>query len=62
MKEVIADKLYNDIMFDLDTIRIEQTSFEDPDKSYLILKLLKEISDNVGESFNEVRGDMKWEW
>lgn len=56
MKEAIADKLYNDIMFDLDTIRIEQTSFEDPDKSHLILNLLKEISENVGGRFNEVRG------
>lgn len=59
MKEIIADKLYNDIMFDLDTIRIEQTSFDEPDKSYLILKLLKEISDNVGERFNGVRGELK---
>lgn len=42
-------------MFDLDTIRIEQTSFDEPDKSYLILKLLKEVGEIVKERIDESR-------
>ena len=53
MKENQLDDLYNKIMFDLDTIRIEQTSIEDPDKSSVILHLLKEVSDIVKERLYE---------
>lgn len=55
MKDKELNLLENNILFDLDTIRIEQTSYDDPDKSYMILKLLNEISDNVKERFNESR-------
>lgn len=39
------------ILFDLDTIRIEQTSISDPEESYKILKVLKEIKDSVDFNF-----------
>lgn len=55
MKDREVTTLENNILFDLDTIRIEQTSFDDPEKSYLILKLLNEISENIKERFNETR-------
>lgn len=56
MRDAEVDDLYNNIMFDLDTIRIEQTSIDDPQKSFELLKLLNEIKDNVGNRFNEKRG------
>lgn len=55
MKENELEELYNHIVFDLDTIRIEQTSIDEPEKSYELLKLLKEIKDNINERFNNVR-------
>ena len=55
MRDREVQDLKNNILFDLDTIRIEQTSFSEPDKSYTILKLLKEISDIVEERFDEKR-------
>lgn len=57
MCDAIRDEIYNNILFDLDTIRIEQTTIDDPEQSFMILKLLKEIKDNVSERFNEKRGD-----
>ena len=47
------ETIYNNIMFDLDTIRIEQTTFEDPKSSSLVLHLLKEVSDIVKERVYE---------
>lgn len=58
MKESDIDGLYDNIIFDLDTIRIEQTSIDDPQKSFEILKLLNEIKDNIGDRFNTVRGNL----
>ena len=55
MRDKEVNTLENNILFDLDTIRIEQTSFDDPEKSYLVLKLLNEISNNIKERFNETR-------
>lgn len=49
------DTLYNHIIFDLDTIRIEQTTIDNPEQSFEILRLLKEIKDNIDERFNETR-------
>ena len=42
------------ILFDLDTIRIEQTSISDPEGSYKILKVLKEIKDSVEYNFENL--------
>lgn len=56
MRDADVDELYNNIIFDLDTIRIEQTSIDDPQKSFELLKLLNQIKDNVGDRFNETRG------
>lgn len=56
MNDKQSDELYNHIMFDLDTIRIERTTIDDPLKSYELLKLLKEIQDNINERFNDARG------
>lgn len=56
MKDADVDELYNNIVFDLDTIRIEQTSIDDPQKSFELLKLLNEIKDNVSNRFNDIRG------
>lgn len=56
MRDREVQDLQNNILFDLDTIRIEQTSYNDVEKSCLILKLLNEISDNINERFKEVRG------
>ena len=42
------------ILFDLDTIRIEQTSISDPEGSYKILKVLKEIKDSVDYNFENL--------
>lgn len=56
MSDTIIDDLYNQIIFDLDTIRIEQTSIDDPNESFKVLKLLYEIQENINNSFNEIRG------
>lgn len=42
------------VLFDLDTIRIEQTSISDPEGSYKILKVLKEIKDSVEYNFENL--------
>lgn len=56
MSNPIIDELYNEIIFDLDTIRIEQTSINDPNESFKVLKLLYEIQENINNRFNETRG------
>lgn len=56
MKDREVDELYNQIIYDLDTIRIEQTSIDEPQESFKLLKLLSEIKENVNNRFNEVRG------
>lgn len=42
------------ILFDLDTIRIEQTSISDPEGSYKILKVLKKVKDIVEYNFENL--------
>lgn len=42
----------NNILYDLDTIRIENTTISDPEDSYKLLKLLNQIQDNVKDRFN----------
>ena len=42
----------NNILYDLDTIRIENTTIGNPEDSYKLLKLLNQIQDNVKERFN----------
>lgn len=44
----------NNILYDLDTIRIENTSIESPEESYKLLKLLNQIQDNVKERFEHI--------
>ena len=42
------------ILFDLDTIRIEQTSISDPEGSYKILKVLEKVKDIVEYNFENL--------
>ena len=42
----------NNILYDLDTIRIENTTISNPEDSYNLLKLLNQIQDNVKDRFN----------
>lgn len=44
----------NNILYDLDTIRIENTSIDSPEESYKLLKLLNQIQDNVKERFEYI--------
>ena len=44
----------NNILYDLDTIRIENTSIDSPEESYKLLKLLNQIQDNVKERFEHI--------
>ena len=44
----------NNILYDLDTIRIENTSIDSPEESYKLLKLLSQIQDNVKERFEYI--------
>ena len=44
----------NNILYDLDTIRIENTSIDSPEYSYKLLKLLNQIQDNVKERFEHI--------
>ena len=44
----------NNILYDLDTIRIENTSIDSPEESYKILKLLNQIQDSVKERFEHI--------
>ena len=52
--EVAINGAKEGILFDLDTIRIEQTSISDPEGSYKILKVLKEIKDSVDYNFENL--------
>ena len=44
----------NNILYDLDTIRIENTSIDSPEESYKLLKLLNQIQDNIKERFEHI--------
>ena len=44
----------NNILYDLDTIRIENTSIDSPEEAYKLLKLLNQIQDNVKERFEHI--------
>ena len=45
------EEVKNNILYDLDTIRIENTSIGSPEESYKLLKLLNQIQDNFKERF-----------
>lgn len=44
----------SNILYDLDTIRIENTSIDSPEEAYKLLKLLNQIQDNVKERFEHI--------
>ena len=44
----------NNILYDLDTIRIENTSIDSPEEAYKLLKVLNQIQDSVKESFKHI--------
>ena len=44
----------NNILYDLDTIRIENSSIDSPEESYKLLKLLNQIQDNIKERFEHI--------
>ena len=44
----------NNILYDLDTIRIEDTSIDSPEEAYKLLKVLNQIQDSVKESFGHI--------
>ena len=44
----------NNILYDLDTIRIESTSIDSPEEAYKLLKVLNQIQDSVKESFEHI--------
>ena len=48
------EEVKNNILYDLDTIRIENTSIDSPEESYKILKLLNQIQDSVKERFEHI--------
>ena len=48
------ESVKNNILYDLDTIRIENTSIDSPEESYKLLKLLNQIQDNVKERFEYI--------
>ena len=48
------ESVKNNILYDLDTIRIENTSIDSPEESYKLLKLLSQIQDNVKERFEHI--------
>ena len=48
------EEVKNNILYDLDTIRIENTSIDSPEYSYKLLKLLNQIQDNVKERFEHI--------
>lgn len=48
------EEVKNNILYDLDTIRIENTSIDSPEDSYKLLKLLNQIQDNVKERFEHI--------
>ena len=49
------ESVKNNILYDLDTIRIENTSIDSPEESYKLLKLLSQIQDSVKERFEHIR-------
>ena len=48
------EEVKNNILYDLDTIRIENTSIDSPEESYKLLKLLNQIQDSVKERFEHI--------
>ena len=48
------ESVKNNILYDLDTVRIENTSIDSPEESYKLLKLLNQIQDNVKERFEHI--------
>ena len=48
------EEVKNNILYDLDTISIENTSIDSPEDSYKLLKLLNQIQDNVKERFEHI--------
>lgn len=48
------ESVKNNILYDLDTIRIEKTSIDSPEEAYKLLKLLNQIQDNVKERFEHI--------
>ena len=44
----------NNILYDLDITRIENTSIDSPEESYKLLKLLNQIQENVKERFEHI--------
>ena len=48
------EEVKNNILYDLDTIRIENTSIDSPEESYKLLKLLNQIQDNFKERFEHI--------
>ena len=48
------EEVKNNILYDLDTIRIENTSIDSPEEAYKLLKLLNQIQDNVKERFEHI--------
>ena len=49
------EEVKNNILYDLDTIRIENTSIDSPEEAYKLLKLLNQIQDSVKERFEHIR-------
>ena len=48
------ESVKNNILYDLDTVRIENTSIDSPEESYKLLKLLNQIQDSVKERFEHI--------
>ena len=48
------EEVKNNILYDLDTIRIENTSIDSPEEAYKLLKVLNQIQDSVKESFGHI--------
>ena len=48
------EEVKNNILYDLDTIRIENTSIDSPEVAYKLLKLLSQIQDSVKERFEHI--------
>ena len=48
------EEVKNNILYDLDTIRIENTSIDSPEEAYKLLKLLNQIQDSVKERFEHI--------
>ena len=48
------EEVKNNILYDLDTVRIENTSIDSPEEAYKLLKLLSQIQDSVKERFEHI--------